>query len=110
MPRQLPPFPAYDPNRRLNQVVDDLTATADHSTLSKNAKIRQSQLHQHRVSKLRLKAGILTSVRHPLGAIPSNASFVPVEGGGTVQIVRMTTDRVYVKASADVRVNVLIQR
>ena len=112
MPRQLPPIQGLDGSNRkkLNQIIDDMTATADRATLSKTARIAQSQLHQTKVDKKRVYAGQLMSIRHTLGAIPSNVSISPIEGSGSVVVVRTTKDRVYIRASADMRVNMVIQR
>lgn len=112
MPRQLGPIPSFDPSNRakLNQILDDATARVDRGVISKKAQIRQGQLHQHKVSKFQLRANKSATIRHNLGALPSNVSFAVVEGAGTVSVVRMTADRIYVRATADVRVDVVIQR
>ncbi len=111
MPRQLPPIVGGDPSTRkkLNQIIDDMTATADRATLSKVARISQSQLHQHREQKRRLKGGEIVSIRHQLGAIPSNITVTSLDGVD-VQIIRTTKDRVYVRALSDTRADILIQR
>ena len=112
MPRQLPPVAAFDPSNRtkLNQILDDATARVDRGVISPNARIRQSQIHQNQVKKMKLLQDKTTVIRHSLGAIPSNVSISVVDGAGSVTVVRMSKDRIYVRADADVRVNVVMQR
>jgi hypothetical protein len=112
VPRQNTPIPGFDAGNlaKLNQALEDANSRVSRAVISKVAKIRQAQLHQHRINKFHLLVDKTTVLRHPLGAIPSAVQFSVIDGAGTVTVLRMTADRIYVKASANVRVNVVIQR